>query len=824
MRPSLARHLGSFFALVAVVALTTSAHAQGRASSAAAAQDLVEQADAELAEGRLPAAEALYRRALAYAPLEIGFERYSMLLFAQRRFLAGQTLIDAGLRQHPQSEALRAQRGLHLFKLNRVREAYADLSAVVESQRGRFATQAVTAQCCLRMADYPCVRAAVDAYLTARPPKIEGKDYSFRVLRALANLRLGERQTASAELAEVLRAQPQYLPALQAQAELQLRAGAFRAAAFSYERLLPRAPSPELHLMLGQAYLGDGRAALALVQAQQALAAQPKDRESILLEGDALTALGRFEQALVAYRRLAARDAATMYRRNAKLFLRRGQPAEALSEIEAEARMPTAPNEVLALALRAATGAKLVPQAKGYADRLLGRSGITVEMRLQCGRAYGAAGETERAEQVLEAVIAAEAGNLAARRELVRLLVGVAEAARARGALPLALSTLERAQRLQPAAIVVARNLALLQLKTGAAAAALLQLEGVLERVPGDLDANRLAGRVLVAMKRPEAALLRLNAAVAAAGPLGGPALARALADTAAVHCGLRHFDECIAQFDRARELLRGATGDAARLAALTGFVTAQSMRAYLQRAVAAGVAAKARAADVRQAIALAAALPESERTLAQGVAAVVAVLEEPEARRRRGNALGRLRWAQVLRPGYERIGANLMAAYLDYLSGAPSRKLRGAQRLERLARQVNEPERGALLQLAASGHEQYGAALFRAGRFSVARQAYAQSAALAVGEPSLAQQHNRLLADGVGKAPEQVQLALRNLQARLPLADCNLAVLYEERGAAGDQSRAHQLYRSCLRRGGVYPGLRQLVEAQERVRKVLEP
>lgn len=816
--------MGWFLALALVCAPATEVGAQGRATSAAAAQDLVEQADAELAEGRMQEAEALYLKALAYAPLELGFERYSMLLFAQRHFAAGLSLVEKGLGQHPQSESLRAQRGLHLFKLGRVREAYGDLRAVAESQRGRFATQAVTAQCCLQVADYPCVRAAVDAYLAGRPPKIESKDYSFRVVRAVANLRLGERQAASAELVEVLRAQPQYLPALQAQAELQLRSGAFRAAAFAYERLLPRAPSAELHVMLGQAYLGDRRAALALAQAQRAAAVQPSDRDTILLEGDALALLGRYEQALVVYRRLKGREPATVRHRSAELFLRRGLATEALLEIESEARVATASKEALSLALRAAIEAKLVPQAKAYADRLLGRSGIDQETRYHCGRAYLIAGESERAEQVLEAVLALNSGHQDARRELLRLLLERAEATRRRGALAAAITTLERAQRLQPAAIITARNLALLQLQSGALKSAWLQIESVLKRIPKDFDANRLAARVLLALQRPEEALARLRTAVAAVEAVGGAPLARALAEAAVVDCRLGHLDEGIAQFDRARGLLRGGTGAAAPTGTLAAFVTVQSARALLQRAVVAGAAPKARAADLRQALDLASALPESERTLAQAVAAVVAVLEEPETRRGPRIPLARTRWTQVLRPGYERIGANLMAAYVEYRAFAPTRKLRGAQRLERLARQIGEPERAALLRLAASGHEQYGAALFRSGRYPAARLAYARSAELVTGEGSVAQQHNRTLADAVGKSPEQVQAALRSLQARVPLADCNLAVLYEQRGAAGDQERAHQLYRSCLRRGAAYPGLRQLVEAQERVRKVLEP
>lgn len=806
-----------------VGAVPAGAHAQGRATSATAAQELVEQADAELAEGRLRDAEQLYRKALAYAPLELGFERYSMLLFAQRRFAAGQTLVETGLRQHPQSEALRAQRGLHLFKLNRLGEAYEDLRAVAASQRGRFATQAVTAQCCLRMADYPCVRDAVDAYLTARPPRIEDKDYSFRVLRATANLRLGASKAASAELVEVLRSQPQYLPALQARAELQLRAGAYRAAAFAFERLLPRAPSAELRLMLGQAYLGDGRPAQALIQAQQVAARQPNDRETILLQGDALTQLGRYEQALVVYRRLPARDGATLRVRSARLLLQRGSPQESLRVIEDDARAATASVEVLGLALRAALEAKQVPQAKAYAERLLARSGLEAELRYHCGRAYLAAGESERAEQILDAVLVADPGHLAARRELVRLLTVRAETVRRLDSLPLAITTLERAQAVQPGSLATARNLALLQLKAGAPKAALAQVERVLQRNPADYDANRLAGRILLALGRPEEASARLRAALSAAEPVGGGALVRALVDTAVLSCRLGRVDEGIAGFERARGLLRAAAPEA-RAGAYATYLAAQHARALLQRAVHGGAAVRARMADVERATELSAALSESERALVQAVGGVITVLEETVARGRKRAALARTRWAQVLRAGYERIGAPLMAAYQEYLEAAPARKQRGAQRLERLARQAGQDVRATLLQLVASGYEQYGAALFRAGRFATARQAFERSAELGVGEPSAAQQHNRLLADAVGKSVEQVQVTLRAVQTRVPLTDCNLAVLYEQRGAAGDAARAHQLYRSCLRRGGAYPGLRQLVEAQERVRKVLEP
>jgi predicted O-linked N-acetylglucosamine transferase (SPINDLY family) len=153
---------------------------------------------------------------------------------------------------------------------------------------------------------------------------------------ALDAHRRGDWPRAEMLCREFLRAAPESLNALNLLGGALARQGKFAEALDAYDRVLARAPSPEIHYNRGNALKGLGRVEDALESYALALALRPDYAEALNNGGLLLEEHRRFEPALAAYERaLALRPlhAGTHYNR-ANVLLALGRAEEAVASYD----------------------------------------------------------------------------------------------------------------------------------------------------------------------------------------------------------------------------------------------------------------------------------------------------------------------------------------------------------------------------------------------------------------------------------------------------------------------------------------------------------
>ena len=802
--------------LAALLFLPLVAGAQGRSGGAAEARQAVQEANALLVKGKYRQAEALYKEAMRKdVQLEDAYNRYSMLLYVQRRHEEGIKIARAGLREVPYSTELRALLGMNLSRLGRHQEAHGHLRQAAGSHQDRFEIQAVYAQTCLRQKDYAGAIKGLRAYFKHRPKKISRRDSAFSVMLATALLRSGDLAGARTTVTGVLEAHPHNTGAQVVMAELLLRAKDFSAAVTAHERLRRKTRAAEVRLRLGQAYVGIRRFGPALALADELLTARRDDPDALLLRGDAAMGLRRHPTALVAYSKAAGKAAGK--ERAAEVRLRRARALLALGRHSDVLRLLPATDlrddRVLTVRLRAALGAGQVQLANEHARRLL-KQGAPSDMEhpFHAGLALGAAGKHAEAIKLLARTLDSSPRHHRARAALVRSLCRLAAEEVERGDTQKALALLSRARKRWPASVVVNRNLGLLNLKLGRHEASLEALDRVLQRAPQDYVASRLAGRALAAMGQFPLALARMEVAIKVVEPRGGVGLARALDEAATVRLRLDQPARAVRDLQRAARLLEAHGGSPLATNVQQNLILA---RVHLARWLLKKGQGRKAYREVQRALRLNnKVLSDEERTAVKAAAVMVALSTgHVTAARRLVRKVKASRLEKVLRAPFNRLGARLLLAYTDYLTPSPRTRLRAAAQLQRLALKVPQPARATLNRLALSALEQTAARHYRRGRIRAARPAL-----VAAGRARLTfspeQRHNlAVVRYAAGKRRAALE-ELTGLQARVPMATCNLAVHQEN---AGNARGAHDLFSRCARSKAPFPNLKQILEMKRR-------
>jgi tetratricopeptide (TPR) repeat protein len=793
--------------------------AQGRTGKSAAAQEAMTQASAALGRGDRKAAEVLLRRAIDLGQLAIAYERYSMLLFAQKRFKEGVQVTEQGLRHHSQSAALIGNRGAHLFGLGRVTEAYRDLKRVASERQTAFATQAVTAQCCARVGDYQCARQAVDNYLAHRPSALKVRDASFRLVRATASVRLGELQNGEKELREVLR-RGVSRAATRLQAEILLARGAAASAVSKLEPLIKKGEDLETVWVFGRALLAAKQNDRALNQARAYLAKRPGERKGLSLVAEAQRAVGKLEASLASYKELAkqtesfpglAPTAADISLRVARVQLQKGQPKAAMNALKPLLR--DKPNDAaLQVAMRALRPGQ--PEPALAMARRAAKSSSDFETRLQAARLMLDKGRPSEALAVMRSLLTVRKDSYAVRSGLRQALLLEAAAAFQQGALGKAKAALQAAKKVMSGSLILRRNLAFIALRESRYQDAVNELMPILSKVPQDIAANWLVARAYVGLKQLQKAITHIEKV---RGQLPESAKSARLQTTTALaevqimakryRAAAKTAGEVLRRFKK-KERKTTAVGklEEVHARALLGVALSRRSRAAVQR-------------DIRIARRLLKRLPAEQRAPLEAIAAVASIARGDvrvgaKLLRRTRRSIG-----QAVAPKLKRVAMALLSAYADYRSANLRTKQRGANRLLRLSKALQSPHRQRVLALVQSASEQIASVYYRRNNYRAATRAYQQAMRLLQQRATAQQKHNAAVLS-YRRNPAAAIAVLRKLRTKVPLATCNLAVHLT---AKGKSTQAFGLFKTCQAQGAPYPGVKSIVESYQRVQRAFQ-
>jgi tetratricopeptide (TPR) repeat protein len=485
----------------------------------------------------------------------------------------------------------------------------------------------------------------------------------------------------------------------------------------------------------------------------------------------------------------------------------------ALRDLTLQLAAPRVSEEALILGVRAALRAKELGRARELAKRLLSHPKASADGSYYAGMVESSSGAFERALSLYKQALAKDPQHQGARQESVTALCHQGRAAMRKKDLAAARQLMARAQRIDPKANVVDRNLALIELRSGRPGQAIVPLRRVLSRAPEDHLANRLMGRALAATGQLKLAERHLEQAVATGHALGPEAHARTLMLSGVVRARLgklysamvdltqaanelgREHPKLLAQVQARVARVRAALGieqlgsgkEQAAWHSLRGALAACASlqpadRAAIQRAVLVGVAVRGRGAE-------------------QGKKLLSGLKVDPEP---------------ALRADYTPIAAELIGAYADYFAQNAFRRLKAAESFEQMAERVATPASDKLLAMAVRSRVRAAARLFDKGAFARAHKVHEQ-ALKGLKKTPPAWRHNAAVLDYVSGDRKPAIAALGRLTSEVPLAVCNLAAYREQ---AFFPQEAYRLFRQCKERGGHFPRLQQILDGKRGVFK----
>lgn len=802
------------FTLAVCIALTwpTAASGQGRTGTQSEAQRAVEEADALVKLKNFKDADELYKRAIAMDPSFVkAYERYSMSLFAQKKYQQGADVAFNGLNQLPGNDSLKAMLGMHLFKMRKIKEAYEALKNTVNTHPSRFEIQAPTAQCCYLVEDFECTVAALQNYLTSRPTSLAKGDYKFQVLQATAHLKLKQYNRSKKLLEKVLKAKPDYRPARSKMAEVLLAKGDCSRAVAAYERLYREKKSSELSLRLGQSYLCVRRYRSALRMADAHLREDKDSIEGMLLRGDAYFNLRSYTRSMLDYQRanVMTRGQPEVKLRIAKVSFRRKKYMATLAQLEDELKKPSPDENTLILALRAAIRAKRIRVAMSSAAKLLEKKQKNADIFYYAGMANNSAGQFEGAIPMFEKSLDLDKNHHGARREVIRALSHLGRLALKQKNQEDALRYLKKAYRYDPRSIVLNRNLAVVYLRLDKNKSALKHINVILKKIPRDYMGNRLAGRAYLQMDKKKTALEHYNRAMEVVMRHGGIALARIYAVTGVLQVQVGILDVGLLQL---KEALQQAQRDGS-VPALVLDIKRNYAQALVMKANDAMSKGENKDAWIRlqQAEAMSSDLPADERAVVQLNVALAALSTNKIEEGMKTIKKLRRQLGKLLVPPYDKVGFRLLNAYAQYLTPNPKDKLKAAAQFAKMASKLPSPHREKIKELARSAYEQAADRQFRSGQVKQAVKSMASARKLAKGTTP-AQRHNMAVLQYFSGKKSAALSALEGIKSRIPLALCNIAVHHDN---TGDGRKSYDLFKQCQKRGVPYPGLKGIVESK---------
>jgi tetratricopeptide (TPR) repeat protein len=794
------------------------AHAQ-RGSSETEALAAVQTARGLVKRGKLAKAAAHFQRALRLdASLTSAYEGYSFLLFVQKRYQKGEQLVRRGLKSSGKSSILRAQLAMHLYGQKKYRAAGKLFKQTQTALAERFEIQALAARCCLRVRDYECAVKAYRSFLAHRPRSLAKRDYRARAGLALALLGNKDARGALREARLSLGQKQGYARASVAKARAQYALGQCDSALLGYKALKSKLGARyRLHAMdIGRVELCLRHYRSALEQAEIALSVRRNDQDALLLKSDALMGLRRYHAAVAILLAVHNRDKANrgIALRLAGAYFRTKQYARASKVLAPFAKRADADGSTLILALRSGIGAKSNAQVTTLTKRLarLAKASKDTKVLLYVGRGYAFLKRYAKALVFYKRGLKLDARFRPLRRSTLRVQARLARAAYLARKHQTVVRLMKDSLALDPSSFAARRNLALSLLALDKPAEALKHCKVILARVARDYVANRLAGRAISRAGRAKEAQRYFEQAVSSVLRHPGPALARALSESAANRVQLGQAEQAFLELERASALLAASTQPAT--AALKKHVVASLARLRLARAIKALNQGKPLVGwkELSAFKKLGAELTTEEKAAA-GVAVVlgaVAVRNVIEASRgvsalpkKAAKLYSKKRWRTI---------KSLLAAYVGALSAGPKKRLKAAGGMQRAARRLSPKAKAAVGKVVATIYQQVAVRYLAANKARLAQRTLSKARKTA---SSAQYRHNVAVADFLLGKKTRAEKVLRELVSQLPLALCNLGVLYDR---AGKPRKALDLYQRCQKQRVAFPDLAKIVNAKRRL------
>lgn len=859
------------------------ARAQGRAGAETEADKVVSEADAAFDAGNYEIAAPLYDRALLLDPTRTAvLVKRATLHFRERRYDKAIELLGRAERLSPDDLNVKAVLGLCLYQSQQKERGLRYLTEVTARRPESYEAQFQIGQHFARIDPQRAI-AAFSAYFTHRPEKDEsrGLDALARLHLGTAYFLRGQLPEAEDNLTRAL-AERQRDP----QAQLMLGAvllarGNYARAAQLHEPFLKDVQRrPAVAYNLAQSYLRLGRRAEAERLSAQYVSLRPADPRGHVLQGDVAlfspkdsdprAAMRHYEEA----ERLTGKDgggpgpAVNLEARKARarFLLRDPDGAIALAELALSGlRREGGPDrererdeaELLALVIEAelskvqagAPPSPQLPELGARLSQLLPRDAHALAL---AGSAHLAGGEAEalgKARRFYGEALAVDSRLPRARAGLARTLGRQALALlkeEREGATQEAVALLEQALPYDETTNT-RRNLAVAYLIQGRPAEAQRVLAPQ-QREPGP-EMGRLWARTLLMLGKTGPALEAYERALAA-----GPGQAGAGAGTidqadlrielGARYLALKRWDEAVATLEQAqRELAAAAPADpegaeARALAASRRVAVRNLSLAYLLRGrarlreqeallrqspQAPSKLAEAALEDLLKAVERGGLQPGRRETGTALCAAALAAVQS--ARYQQGRDLCAKAQAEggcELLPPYDRLGADLLLAYISYRdTGNPAQREKAIKALAKLQGKIGtgssvQPLNDLLKALQRSAHEMLAFDYFLANKVPRAAQLLKAAGRIAgAGEADAAVLAHNLAVIDLQEGRAAGERALERLAGRPPEALVNLGILRDRRG---EPKKALDLYRQALQRGAKTPKLREWIDVKDRL------
>jgi tetratricopeptide (TPR) repeat protein len=799
------------------------ASAQGRSGSDSPGQQALSDGLKFLEADDYANAETKFREAISLDPkLNVAYGKLAAILYGKKQYPQAVEL----LRRAPDQTDLDVQEylGLSLYKTANPppAESVRLLEEVVLKRPQSYAAQAQLGQFLLK-SEPKRAAAAMEAYLRYRPPAAANMDQEIHMRLGTAYVYAKEWDLAQREFEGLLKTKPNDMTAKLMLGSVLVGKNACSQAISLYERILSEAQrQPSIYYNLGTCYLREKRPADALREAELYIKAKPNDAKGHVLTCDALFDQKNYPRALTECQSAERFDQVngSIKGKVGRIYLAMKNFQSAVTYLEQAVAGTRAAGqgkdpEILG-ALAEAYSAVKAPRDKLNAIANELASLKEPKALATAGQVFFLAGNDEGATSALNAALAADPNNAAARRDLVKVLNRRAGASVDKGEVGAAYQLLSDAVKLTPDDLMTNRNLGLVLLMAKKYSEAEAVLLRSLKKVPNDMVVNRMLGRAQLLQHKATAAMATYEKAAQMALRTRGP-------DLAAIYTELGPMYADGGRLDQAVSVLETAVKEAGQTALLPVAQRNLSI-AYFKRATERLRDPKQTDAAYDDMVAAAAKAPRGAMTAKE--TAAISCGEAIAALKANKIQQAEDAWDQavksggdnacVFRPPYDKLGTKFFVAYTQYRdSGNPAKREGAVKLFTQLAARATGVSAEWLRALLRSGYELLAYDFYQRSDEKRAGQYLSSASKVQAKGDRRELEHNLAVIDlFTGKSP-QAEKVFDSLGGRPCEARLNLGIL---RDRQGESKKALELYKQAKACGARTPKLAEWIDVKERL------
>lgn len=768
------------------------ASGQGRTSGGTQAQEAVAKADQAFAAKRFKEAVRLYNQALGYdRTMVAAYEKLAAAYYILRKHRRATVSLNACLQISPGNVKCTMWLGLHLLDLKQRKRGIQLLKEATKKEwKLPFAMRQLGFHY-YEQQNWKKAEKALWSWLKFRPKSATALDIRVHYYLGRTYLALKRYPAAQSQFRAVLKRKPRFLGATLGLADAYLGRNYFYPALNLYLKLRRLAAKrPRIHLAMARCYYRMRRKNKALDHVNRYLATSARDPEAIMLKGDIYYYFREYGPALATYKKATQiapnlLQAKTKY---ARALLSQKKAGKALRILLAARQQAANDPGLLLLLGQAYLAVKKPTEAVKILSKLLIIRPSNSQGYGFRGNAHFAANNVDQAIKDYEMALKLKKDNWRAKRGLIQALNRRAKKLLLKGQQNEAIADLNRAFTMDPQRLFTRINLAIAYMKAQKNAEALRHLSDVHQKIPRNFAVNRLlarlyhdTGKLQMARRHYEKARtmarklasrfqaeveIELGALLAAQQDIGSAV--SVLKSAVATAAGDKQLSEiaqsnlAIALLDRGYQLLEKGKGK-------TALADLQLARSYVK-------------------------LMKGNQPILLRFLLAMAYLDTgnwSQAGQAFRKLSGKRLLAKVLKPPFDRLGAQYFETYTNYRRGAYEAAATG---MRRMLRRAHGALRGRIREIIRSAYELHASLLIRRGRLKAAQKALKQAKTYGI---SRVGQHN--LAVALYRGGQRAQAVRIWSGGGMPaMAACNLGTHYDN---AGDPQRAYQYYKQC--RGG---------------------